>query len=143
MTKSFTSRFEDLVSVLFIVLFVYTAVSKLIDYGSFYRTMDVMPALKGRGFFIAPSIIIAELFISGLLIIPATRLVGLYLSLGLMSLFTCYLLFAVMMGYALPCTCGGVLRQLTWRQHVLFNFGFIILAMSGIVVNFRQKYLLQ
>jgi hypothetical protein len=143
MTKSFTSRFEDLVSVLFIVLFVYTAVSKLIDYDNFYRTMDVMPALKGRGFLIAPSIIISELLISGLLVFSVTRMMGLYLSLALMSVFTSYLLFAVMKGYALPCTCGGVLRQLTWKQHVFFNFGFIILAMSGIVVNFRQKYLLQ
>ena len=128
---------------MFIVLFVYTAVSKIIDYDNFYRTMDVMPALKGRGFFIAPSIIVSELLISALLIIPVTRLLGLYLFLAVMCVFTCYLLFAVMRGYALPCTCGGVLRQLTWKQHVFFNFGFIILAMSGIVVNFRQKFLLQ
>jgi hypothetical protein len=32
----------------------------------------------------------------------------------------------------LPCTCGGVISKMSWPQHVLFNSGFMILAIVGI-----------
>ncbi|HTE26018.1 MauE/DoxX family redox-associated membrane protein [Flavitalea sp.] len=143
MKKFFISHFTDTAASLFIVLFLYTAVSKLLDYRSFYATMDIMPLLKGKGFILAPSIIVSEIIISFVLLIPALRVLGLYCSLALMSVFTIYLLFAVMSGYSLPCNCGGVLRQLSWKQHLLFNIAFVLVAISGIVSHLKQKHLLQ
>ena len=49
MKKFIISHFTDTAASLFIVLFLYTAVSKLLDYRSFYATMDIMPLLKGKG----------------------------------------------------------------------------------------------
>jgi uncharacterized membrane protein YphA (DoxX/SURF4 family) len=143
MKKSFSTHFPDTVIGLFIALFMYTAVSKILNYQSFYATMDIMPALKGRAFMFAPAVIISEIIISVLLIIPVLKLWGLFLSLALMFVFTVYLMFAVAKGYVLPCSCGGVLRQLSWKQHVLFNIVFIILAMAGILSFLKQKHLLQ
>jgi hypothetical protein len=139
MKRSFFYLIPQIVSTLFLVLFVYTAVSKILDYRNFYSTMEQMPALKGLVSVLAPSIIIAELIIAAILVVPARRIQGLYLSLTLMTAFTFYLLFAVMSGYELPCSCGGVLRQLSWKQHVIFNFGFILFAMSGIMIDHKQK----
>ena len=143
MKKFFISYFPDTVIGMFIALFLYTAVSKILDYHSFYATMNIMPLLKGRAFILAPAVIISEIIISCILMIPTLRLWGLYFSFALMFAFTVYLMFAVAKGYSLPCSCGGVLRQLSWKQHVLFNIAFIILAMSGILSNLKQKYLLQ
>ena len=143
MKKFFISYFPDAVIGLFIALFLYTAVSKLLDYRSFYATMDIMPSLKGRAFILAPAVIVSEIIISCMLMIPALRLLGLCFSFALMFVFTVYLMFAVAKGYSLPCSCGGVLRQLSWKQHVLFNMTFIVLAMSGILSYLKQKHLLQ
>ena len=143
MKKAFWDNFPQTVAALFITLFVYTAVSKLLSYHSFYATMDMMPAFKGKAFVVAPLIIVTEILISCLLIVPAFRVPGLYFSLALMSAFTFYLLYAVMSGYSMPCSCGGVLRQLSWKQHIFFNIVFILLAMSGILSYLTQKYLLQ
>jgi hypothetical protein len=143
MNKSFNRYFPEIVTVLFVILFVYTAVSKLLDYRGFSSSMDIMPAVEGNGFLLAPGIIIAEIIISGLLILPATRLPGLWLSLLLMSVFTFYLLFAVAKGYTLPCSCGGVLRQLSWKQHAIFNIAFVLLAAAAILLHLKQRNLLQ
>jgi hypothetical protein len=42
----------------------------------------------------------------------------------------------------LPCSCGGVIQQMTWQQHILFNVVFIILSRIGIIAskkNTNQK----
>jgi hypothetical protein len=143
MKKSFINYLPTSAAVLLLILFLYTAVSKLLDYRSFYATMNVMPLIKGNAFLLAPAIIVSEIFISCILISPALRFLGLYFSLVLLSAFTFYLLFAVTNGYSLPCSCGGVLRQLSWKQHVVFNIAFILLASLAILSYREQKHLLQ
>jgi hypothetical protein len=66
------------------------------------------------------------------LISPGTRLFGLYSSISLLTLFTGYLVVMIKSYTTLPCTCGGVISEMTWPQHLLFNLGFIILGCVGI-----------
>jgi len=48
-----------------------------------------------------------------------------------MAILTVYL--ALMLGTEkhLPCSCGGAIESLTWRQHILFNLFFLALAGLG------------
>jgi putative oxidoreductase len=66
------------------------------------------------------------------LFIPSMRVTGLYASVLLISIFTIYLGYMIFFIPALPCSCGGVLRYLSWQQHVVFNLFFILLAVAGI-----------
>jgi hypothetical protein len=35
----------------------------------------------------------------------------------------------------LPCSCGGIISSLSWRQHIIFNGVFILLAITGIIFS--------
>jgi hypothetical protein len=68
-----------------------------------------------------------------LLVITKTRLMGLYGSLILMSSFTLYIAI-VMTGVfgRVPCSCGGIFRNMSHGTHLLFNLFFVVLALLGI-----------
>lgn len=74
-----------------------------------------------------------ELITAGLLMFSKTRKMSMLLSLSLMVIFTVYVAMAVI-GYweNIPCSCGGVLNQLGWKDHLWFNLFFTFLAAAGI-----------
>ena len=40
-----------------------------------------------------------------------------------------------------PCTCGGIIELLSWKQHVMVNTIFIALAIVG--VTLQKQYMLE
>ena len=120
------------ISIVLIFLFAYTAGSKLIDSKGFIAVLSQVP-LIGRGAGVVAILLpLAELLIALLLIFERTRLLGLWASLVLLVLFTVYLGYMVLFVAHLPCSCGGVVSRMSWRQHVVFNSGLIVLTMIGI-----------
>ncbi|PYF76547.1 MauE/DoxX family redox-associated membrane protein [Pedobacter nutrimenti] len=128
----------DGISYLFIALFLYTAVSKLMTFESFERVLGRSPLIGHYNTLIAWTIPIIEIVISGLLLIPLTKKHGMYLSFFLMLLFTVYLIYMILSGSQLPCHCGGVISSMSWKQHIVFNTGFIALAVTGLIF-YRNK----
>ena len=124
--------FIDLISSLFILLFVYTALSKLYNFHSFKTVLVASPLIGDKAGWIAWAVPISELIAALLLFFPKTKLVGLCASLVLMSVFTIYLAYMIIFEPHLPCTCGGVIQQMSWKQHLIFNVVFTILAFLGI-----------
>ena len=123
----------DLIAYAFIALFIYTAYSKIITFESFNYVLGQSPLLENFSHTIAWLIPAVEINISILLIVPLTRRFGLYAALVLMILFTTYLIYMVLSGSKLPCSCGGVISIMSWQQHIWFNIGFIFLALTGII----------
>jgi uncharacterized membrane protein YphA (DoxX/SURF4 family) len=122
----------EIISVLFIILFLYTGISKLMEYSVFKEQIAENPILKPFASFIAWSLPLTEFIVSLMLIIPRWRLKGLYVSLALMIAFTLYI-GAIMIFYKeLPCSCGGIISQLSWTGHLIFNSIFILLAYIGV-----------
>ena len=120
------------ISLLLIFLFAYTGSSKLLDSKGFAAVLSKIP-LIGRGAGIVAILLpLAELLIVLLLLFEKTRLTGLYASLALLLLFTVYLVYMVLVVPHLPCSCGGVISSMSWKQHVVFNVVFIVLTVIGI-----------
>jgi hypothetical protein len=67
--------------------------------------------------------------------IPRFRLKALYTSLLLMIGFTLYIILLLRFSSDLPCSCGGILEQLTWPQHIVFNSIFAFLAILAITLS--------
>jgi len=128
----------EIISSLFILLFVYTAVSKLIDFRHFRYTLRTAPMIREYGNILAWLIPVAEITISTLLFFPKTRKVGLWGSLFLMLAFTGYLTYMIFFSEVRPCSCGGVIEKMTWNQHFIFNIFFTLLAGLGLWLN-RKK----
>lgn len=129
------STIIEIISALFILLFVYTALSKLTEFSNFRNTLWRAPLLQNIATPVAWTIPIVELLISLLLFIPKTRLPGLYSSFILMTGFTLYIGYMLAFESNLPCSCGGVIQNMTWTQHLLFNTFFILLAFIGIKLS--------
>mgnify|MGYP001550576497 CR=1 FL=1 len=129
----------DIISGVVLLLFLYTSLSKLADYETFKNVLSASPLLKPVAGVVAWLLPVTELVIVVLLFIPAMRLKGLYTSFILISLFTLYLIYMITSTPDLPCQCGGVLKLLTWPQHIFFNLFFILLSLSGIILYQRSK----
>ena len=133
----------DIISAILLLLFLYSSLSKLVDRTLFKAVLLASPLLK----YVAGSIVwllpIAEIVVAILLFIPSTRVKGLYGSLMLISIFTAYLIYMIFVTPHLPCNCGGVLKSLTWKQHIYFNLFSIILSASGIFLYQKNSGRLQ
>ena len=129
----------EIISALLAILFVYTSLSKLLNYTTFRLQVSASPVI-GQLAAIAWILPVAEIIITVLLTVNATRKYGLYASAFLLILFTGYILYMLAFVKHLPCSCGGVLTELSWRQHVLFNMFFLLVCGSGIVLERKYKY---
>lgn len=108
------------VSIFFVILFCYAAISKVLDFENFQVQISESPLLKGSLQFLPYTIIIVEVLIAGLLCYRKTRNIGLLGSFVLMLLFTGYIVLILSTSNNLPCSCGGILEKMSWHQH-LYN----------------------
>ena len=129
----------DLISAFVLFLFLYTSLSKLVGYAVFKNVLASTPLLKPFAGIIAWLLPLIEIAIVLLLFIPAKRRKGLYASFILISTLTLYLVYMIVFTPNLPCNCGGVLKFLTWKQHIFFNLFFILLSFVGILLYKRGR----
>jgi hypothetical protein len=105
----------------------------------FKEQMTSSPLLESMAGFIAWALPIGEIILAILLFIPATRLRGLYISGILMALFTAYVTVILLMDNHLSCSCGGIIEDLSPKQHLIFNSACIILSVVGILVARKKQ----
>lgn len=129
----------NIISFVFIFLFVYAAASKLIDHQNFAIQLGQSPLLTAYAEWISWLVPLAECVTVVLLVNPKTRLVGFYGSLILMSAFTAYIICILTLSIYVPCSCGGVLESLTWTQHLILNIGLVLSAIAGILLANDQS----
>lgn len=133
------NRIVDMICGLLILLFAYAAISKLNDRQHFELVLGEMLLLKHVAGFISFALPVTELIVCALLFMPATRLFGLYASIGLLISFTIYIGYMILFAPKLPCNCGGVLEQMSWTQHLVFNIVFIALSATAIKLYQSNK----
>jgi len=123
----------------FIILFVYAAVSKLIDFENFQVQIAQSPLLSAFATPIAYGVVVGELLIALMLCFTKSRTLGLYLFLGFMTAFTVYIYLILNYSPFVPCSCGGVLEKMGWTEHLWFNIGVCVVAVGGIVWGNGEK----
>lgn len=131
------------ISLLLIFVFTYTAVSKILEHNLFEIVLSQSPAIGKYAAMISWLLPISEILVVFLLLMPSLRLTGLFASLFLLLVFTMYLLWMVAFSINLPCNCGGVLKALSWEQHIFLNVFFIVLCACGIILYPGHKIHLQ
>jgi hypothetical protein len=113
---------------LLVFLFAYTAVSKILDHQSFLSVLQQIPVISMGAGILAWAIPSAELCIVLLLLFKPTRLLALHCSSLLLIVFTIYLIYMVLSMQHLPCSCGGIISRLSWKQHIMLNIALIVLV---------------
>lgn len=133
----------DIICGLLVLLFTYAAISKLTDRQHFQAVLSQMLLIKYAAGFMSFAVPVTELVVCALLFMPNSSLFGLYASFGLLISFTLYIGCMILFAPKLPCNCGGVLEQMSWTQHLIFNLVFIALSAIAIKLNKSNKKLLQ
>ncbi|MBO9676355.1 MAG: hypothetical protein J7577_23135 [Sphingobacteriaceae bacterium] len=122
----------------FALLFCYAAVSKILDFENFQVQIAQSPLLSAYAGFISYAVIITEVIIAFMLCTKGMRLIGLYLSLGIMVSFTVYIFIILNYSDFVPCSCGGILEKLGWTEHLIFNIVCVLLAIFTIYILQKQ-----
>jgi uncharacterized membrane protein YphA (DoxX/SURF4 family) len=123
----------DIICLLYALLFMYAAASKLLDFENFQVQLGQSPLLSAFAWWVSRFVPIIEFGIVLLLSVPKWRYFGLFASLGLMSMFTSYIFIVLHFSSFVPCSCGGILEKMSWNAHLVFNIAFVVLAILALV----------
>jgi putative oxidoreductase len=138
--RSGMGKWKDAIIFLLILLFAYTAVSKLIDYNGFVQQMynQTLPRiLIITATYTLPE---AELLACAFLLFSRTKLIGLWMSLIMLLIFTIYI--GLILGHFfpwVPCSCGGVIAAMGWHLHFYFNLFFMLLNFMAINFTYQER----
>lgn len=125
----------EAIAILFMALFGLTAVDKLIHLERFYTELGKSPFLAPYALRVAWGTPIIELAVTLMLGINRLRLLGLYISVFLMSLFSAYIYLLLNYSYYTSCLCSAALENLSWEEHLVFNLVFLALAIIGVLLK--------
>jgi hypothetical protein len=129
----------DVAGPLLILLFAYAAANKLMIYNKFAVQIAQSPILAGVSPYLAWLIPAVELIVCILLIWPTWRLFGFYAATILMAVFTLYIAAILTLSPHVPCSCGGILSQMGWKSHLVFNIVFTGIALAGLLSEKQLK----
>lgn len=128
-----------MIAALVIILFVYAALAKVMDYSNFQFGLSESPLIAPFAVILSWAIPVSELIIAVMLAIPAWRLIGFYAAFVLMLLFTLYIGGLLAVGTEIPCSCGGVLEHMSWGVHLVFNAVYVVLCGIGIQLELKKR----
>jgi len=132
--KFIQKHFVKIVSILLALLFMYAGASKMLDFENFQVQLAQSPLLSAYAGMISYVIIAIEFIVAIALCMNSSRLIGLYASLGLMAGFTIYIYLILNYSDFIPCSCGGILEKLGWKEHLVFNIFFFLFALAAILL---------
>jgi len=129
----------EILTALLILLWVYAAVSKLLDYDQFKWQLGNSPLIPLFVTVLAWLLPTIEIVTAGMLTVKSTRFYGFAASLFLLAVFTGYIAGMLLFDSHLPCSCGGIISGFTWKEHLIFNLFFIVLSTVSIVLEKNEK----
>lgn len=136
----FIARLADLAVALLVLLFTYTGVSKWLDLPTFASTLYNQPFPFWLAPILARVIPSIEILTALLLLFTHSQRIGLRIALILLVTFSLYT-GAVLLHFfhKIPCTCGGIFRYLSWKQHLLVNIGLVLIAFFAFYTKHRSS----
>ncbi|MBX2914699.1 MAG: hypothetical protein KF856_05415 [Cyclobacteriaceae bacterium] len=133
----------ELITTLLVILFTYTALSKILDVDTFRKQMLNQPLPETLSQNLVWLVPVSEITTSIFLILKPLRLHGFVLAFLLMLAFTLYVSLILANTFAyIPCSCGGILNTLSWEAHLIFNIVFTLLALAGIIIERKRRQLI-
>jgi hypothetical protein len=126
------STLIEIITILYMSMFLYTAFSKWSDYTMTREQTALMPLMTPIAHIVVWLLPATEIVITLLIFFSQTRKTGLFAATTLMILFTLYIIYMMLFYPNLPCSCGGFLTELSWPGHLVFNGSFIVLGILAI-----------
>lgn len=124
------------ISIFFIFLFTYAAVTKLQQFKQFKIQLEQFPYISDFAAWLIWLIPTVEIIIALLLSFRSNRKRGFNFSFVLMLLFTLYILVVLNFAESIPCSCGGIIPSFSWGEHLVLNVGLMLLALLGLTLEY-------
>lgn len=137
----FKNIFISSVCWIYALLFTYAATNKLLEFENFRMQLGQSPLISSFADWVSIAVPAIEFIIVILLLTTKFRSIGLIITYTLMVMFTAYIYIILNYSTFVPCSCGGILEKMTWKQHLTFNIVFVILAGLSIVFIPRKNIL--
>lgn len=141
LSHKFQAAIIQAISALLIILFVYAGISKFHERSFFEAQLSFYPVIGGMAILLSWLIPSANLFTALLLIFHKSYRIGFMSALIMLICYTVYLTFMIITQHDLPCSCGGLIKSLTWNEQVMFNLLLIALALTGLWLDRFRKSL--
>lgn len=116
-----------------ILLYMYASLSKLLEIKTFQGQLSGSPLLKGFALPLSWLVPAIEILVCLLLCFKRSLRAGLMLALVLLLAFSVYIIAILTVAATIPCSCGGVLADMSWGEHLIFNLFFIGLLIAAIL----------
>lgn len=130
----------EIIVVIIATLWLYAAVSKLINFSQFQDAMKKQPFPQALQAILIYGLPPVEILTGMLLLIEKRKLTGLYLSAILFIAFTAYILLIIFKFFGhIPCSCGGLIEKMGWVFHFWFNLFFLTLTGVSIITTIKRK----
>lgn len=138
--KNAGKYFTQFTVFLLILLWVYASLVKLFDFDIAKGEMLNQVFPDNIALVLVWLIPAIELMTAILILVPRTTYLGYWSSFILLFSFTLYILFGLLNFYKrMPCSCGGVINQLSWGQHLVFNLFFLALTLIAIINHYKER----
>lgn len=126
----------EVIVFLLMLLFLFASVSKWLAFRSFINDIDNQPFPNSLTPYIVYALPPLEVLITLALMFERTRTAGLYASLILMSAFSIYTAAVLLHFFEyIPCSCGGIVKNLSWPTHLFLNLFFVAISIAGIILR--------
>lgn len=126
---------------LLVALFVYTALDKILDPRAFTGQMYNQPLPRPLATLLVWAVPSVELSAVVLLSIRRFRDYGLWLSSGLLLVFTIYVGMVYFNSFdRVPCSCAGAFKNMSWGSHLVFNAALTLVAFTGVYLERKQSH---
>jgi hypothetical protein len=126
------------IALLMALIFLYASVSKLLDLNKFKHQLEKSPLIPyGYNENVGGAVVLLELLIVYLVFKNKIR-TSLLLSFALMLFFTFYIGYLLYFSYYIPCSCGGILGNLSWDAHLIFNSILTLLSGLAYLVDYEK-----
>lgn len=140
--NSFTMKaiLKSSIPPLLVLLFVYAALSKLFTFSDFDQQLHNQSFPGWLADFLLYLLIPVEIISALLLCFRRTMLSGLLISAALLLAFTTYIALVMLHFWErVPCSCGGILSQMGWTAHLIFNSIFLILNLIALYLYTAER----
>ncbi|MCM5663655.1 MauE/DoxX family redox-associated membrane protein [Galbibacter mesophilus] len=137
--QKYSKRFVIPTVYLFILLFTYTAISKLLHFQGFKWQLERFPFIGTYAMWAAPVIPFFELFAVLLLSLKSTRKKGLKASTLLLILYSIYIVLVLSYSNDIPCSCAGISRHLSWTQQLMINIIGVVLLLLALRIYKKNE----
>ncbi|WP_420385630.1 MauE/DoxX family redox-associated membrane protein [Roseivirga sp.] len=120
-------------------IFSYSVIDKVLHFDTFYIKFARIPLIYNLKLWsLAYFLLVVEIIIVALLLNSKTRLIGQYLAIGSLVIFTVHILSRYTLNND-TCSCGGIFSFISLESHIIVNLLLIIGLTLSITCQKRFK----